>query len=78
VVYTSSSRASSIFTPSTKSSSVDDLNDFLLADYGGYESPMPADDRHAQIRNERRYRILLAHDFHPSRESCFCCRSTKC
>ncbi|KAJ7249861.1 hypothetical protein C8J57DRAFT_1437777 [Mycena rebaudengoi] len=31
---------------------------FLLADYGGYESPMPADDRHAQIRNERRYLTL--------------------
>jgi abelson tyrosine-protein kinase 1 len=66
VVYTASSRASSIFTPSTKSSSVDDLTDFLLADYGGYESPMPADERIAEIRNERRYRLLLAHDFHPS------------
>lgn len=67
VVYTASSRASSIFTPSTKSSSVDDLTDFLLADYGGYESPMPADERIAEIRNERRYRLLLVHDFHPSR-----------
>ncbi|KAJ7781563.1 hypothetical protein B0H16DRAFT_1819089 [Mycena metata] len=66
VVYTSSSRASSIFTPSTKSSSVDDLTDFLLADYGGYESPMPADEQIAEIRNERRYRLLLAHEFHPS------------
>ncbi|KAF7353961.1 Protein kinase domain-containing protein [Mycena venus] len=66
VVYTASSRASSIFTPSTKSSSVDDLTDFQLADYGGYESPMPADERIAEIRNERRYRLLLAHDFHPS------------
>ncbi|KAJ7896809.1 hypothetical protein B0H13DRAFT_1884934 [Mycena leptocephala] len=53
VVYTASSRASSIFTPSTKSSSVDDLTDFLLADYGGYESPMPADEGIAEIRNER-------------------------
>ncbi|KAJ7438285.1 hypothetical protein B0H11DRAFT_591673 [Mycena galericulata] len=66
VVYTSSSRASSIFTPSTKSSSTEDLNDFLLADFGGYESPMPADERIAEIRNERRYRLLLVHDFHPS------------
>ncbi|KAK7055315.1 kinase domain-containing protein [Favolaschia claudopus] len=65
VVYSASSRASSIFTPSTKSSSVDDLTDLLL-DYGGYESPMPADERIADIRNERRYRILLVHDFHPS------------
>ncbi|KAJ6521208.1 hypothetical protein DFH09DRAFT_223755 [Mycena vulgaris] len=66
VVYTSSSRASSIFTPSTKSSSVDDLTDLLLGDFTGYESPMPADERIAEIRNERRYRLLLAHDFHPS------------
>ncbi|KAJ6608484.1 hypothetical protein B0H10DRAFT_1815704, partial [Mycena sp. CBHHK59/15] len=63
VVYTSSSRASSIFTPSTKSSSVEDLSDCLLADLGGYESPMPADERIAEIRNERRYRLLLVHDF---------------
>ncbi|KAJ7141695.1 hypothetical protein C8R43DRAFT_586859 [Mycena crocata] len=64
VVYTSSSRASSIFTPSTKSSSVEDLTNLL--DYSGYESPMPADEAIAEIRNERRYRLLLAHDFHPS------------
>jgi hypothetical protein len=68
VVYSASSRASSIFTPSTKSSSVDDLTDLLLGDYSGYESPMPADERIAEIRNERRYRMLLVHDFHPSRE----------
>ncbi|KAJ7367714.1 hypothetical protein DFH08DRAFT_4178 [Mycena albidolilacea] len=66
VVYSASSRASSIFTPSTKSSSVDDLTDLLLGDYSGYESPMPADERIAEIRNERRYRMLLVHDFHPS------------
>lgn len=62
----SSSRASSLFTPSTKGSSVDDLADLLLADYGGYESPFPADEVIAGIRNERRYRLLLLHDFHPS------------
>ncbi|KAF8211722.1 hypothetical protein K438DRAFT_1807801 [Mycena galopus ATCC 62051] len=66
VVYSASSRASSIFTPSTKSSSVDDLTDILLGDYSGYESPMPANERISEIRNERRYRILLEHDFHPS------------
>ncbi|KAJ7276508.1 hypothetical protein B0H12DRAFT_1227628 [Mycena haematopus] len=66
VVYSASSRASSIFTPSTKSSSVDDLTDMLLGDYSGYESPMPANERISEIRNERRYRILLMHDFHPS------------
>ncbi|KAJ7249923.1 hypothetical protein C8J57DRAFT_685725 [Mycena rebaudengoi] len=64
VVYASLSQASSNFTPSTRSS-VDDLDDLVL-DYGGYESPMPADERFAQIQNERRYRMLLAHDFHPS------------
>ncbi|KAJ7731571.1 hypothetical protein DFH07DRAFT_755579 [Mycena maculata] len=65
VVYTSSSRASSIFTPSTKSSSAEDLA-LLLTDLSGYESPMPADERIAAIRNERRYRLLLVHEFHPS------------
>jgi hypothetical protein len=34
----------------------------------GYESPIPVDDRVAELRNERRYRLLLAHDFHPSRK----------
>ncbi|KAJ6461227.1 hypothetical protein C8R47DRAFT_993608 [Mycena vitilis] len=66
VIYTSSSRASSIFTPSTKSSSADDLADLMLGDISGYESPMPIDERVAEIRNERRYRLLLVHDFHPS------------
>ncbi|KAF7317864.1 Protein kinase domain-containing protein [Mycena kentingensis (nom. inval.)] len=67
VVYstTSSSRTSSIFTPSTKSSSVDDLRDLLLGD-SGYDSPAPMDERVAEIRNERRYRMLLVHEFHPS------------
>ena len=33
----------------------------------GYESPPPLDERMAQIKNERRYRLLLTHDYHPSR-----------
>ncbi|KAJ6589026.1 hypothetical protein B0H19DRAFT_1058099 [Mycena capillaripes] len=66
VVHPPSSRASSILTPSTKSSSVDNLADSLLADSGGYESPMPVDEHNAEIRNERRYRLLLMHDYHPS------------
>jgi hypothetical protein len=35
----------------------------------GYESPLPVDERIAQIKNERRYRLLLTHDYHPSRMS---------
>ncbi|KAJ7194851.1 hypothetical protein GGX14DRAFT_377636 [Mycena pura] len=67
VVYSSSSRASSIFAPSTDdSSSVDDLTDMLLGGHSGYESPMPSDERIAEIYNERRYRLLLVHEFHPS------------
>ncbi|KAJ7617179.1 hypothetical protein FB45DRAFT_756602 [Roridomyces roridus] len=68
VVYTSSirSRASSIFTPSTKSSSTEDLAALLDLSLGGYESPTPVDERIAAIRNESRYRLLLVHDFHPS------------
>ena len=33
----------------------------------GYESPPPIDERIAQTKNERRYRLLLTHDYHPSR-----------
>ncbi|KAF7289995.1 Protein kinase domain-containing protein [Mycena chlorophos] len=68
VVYstTSSDAESSIFTPSTKSSSVDDLRDLLLHHESGYESPVPMDERVAEVRNERRYRLLLTHEFHPS------------
>ncbi|KAF8957169.1 hypothetical protein BDZ97DRAFT_1707220 [Flammula alnicola] len=32
----------------------------------GYDSPPPMDERVAQIRNERRYRLLLTHDHNPS------------
>jgi len=34
--------------------------------YAGYNSPPPADDIIAQIKNERRYRLLLTHEYHPS------------
>lgn len=39
-----------------------------LHPYTGYSSPPPADDIIAQIKNERRYRLMLTHEFHPSRE----------
>ncbi|OCH89375.1 hypothetical protein OBBRIDRAFT_668393 [Obba rivulosa] len=32
----------------------------------GYESPPPADAHLEETRNERRYRMLLQHEFHPS------------
>ena len=38
-----------------------------VIDLSGYESPPPVDERIAQIKNERRYRLLLTHDYHPSR-----------
>jgi hypothetical protein len=61
------SRSSSIFTSAPESPS-EDGNAHL--DYDGYDSPPPATERLAELRNERRYRMLLNHDFHPSRE-CF-------
>ena len=38
-----------------------------VVDFDGYDSPPPADERIANIQNERRYRLLLTHDYHPSR-----------
>jgi len=49
--------------PSTKSEEEAFHN---LQQYDGYDSPVPVDERLADIRNERRYRMLLNHDFHPS------------
>ena len=64
----SNSRASSLFasTPSTRSE-----ENVGVVDWEGYDSPPPADERIAEVRNERRYRLLLVHEFHPSR-ACFC------
>jgi abelson tyrosine-protein kinase 1 len=69
VTYTpseTSSDTSSIFT-STPSSSGDEARNALL-EYDGYDSPPPANETIAEQRNERRYRLLLQHEFHPSRE----------
>lgn len=38
-------------------------------DYSGYLSPEPENDRIAAARDERRYRMVLQHEFHPSRAS---------
>ncbi|KAF8147822.1 hypothetical protein B0H34DRAFT_738281 [Crassisporium funariophilum] len=63
VIYTPgpSSRTSSIFIPSSHSD--EHVN---LVDYDGYDSPPPMDERIANLKNERRYRLLLTHDYHPS------------
>jgi len=68
VLYTPSlnSSASSIF--ASDGSSLSDILEDVIPEYDGYDSPPPADDRLAEIRNERRYRLLLTHEFHPSRE----------
>ena len=38
----------------------------IMLDPPGYHSPPPMDERLAEFRNERRYRMLLQHEFHPS------------
>ncbi|PCH42817.1 hypothetical protein WOLCODRAFT_25573 [Wolfiporia cocos MD-104 SS10] len=58
----SSSRTSSAFSDAADSRS----DHGVMLDLPGYESPPPADERFAEIRNERRYRMLLQHEFHPS------------
>ncbi|KAK7046149.1 hypothetical protein VNI00_007152 [Paramarasmius palmivorus] len=71
VIYTPSnpsSATSSLFGPSTGSQSEDGdaigVVDNTIED--GYDSPPPANEGLADTRNERRYRMLLVHDFHPS------------
>ncbi|KAJ7079089.1 hypothetical protein B0H15DRAFT_520827 [Mycena belliarum] len=66
------------FTPANRNSSLsassipqlnpseEDLRHLLLGSRDGNDSPPPANDYMAQIRNERRYRLLLSHEFHPS------------
>ena len=68
VMYTPahSSRSSSIITPPSSSSSEEHPN---VIDYDSCDSPPPIDEKIANIWNERRYRLLLTHDYHPSRRS---------
>lgn len=63
---TNSSRASSLFDSSLLG--LEDVMEEVATEYDGYDSPPPANDRMAEIRNERRYRLLLTHEFHLSRE----------
>ncbi|KAJ7134082.1 hypothetical protein C8R43DRAFT_1073047 [Mycena crocata] len=46
--------------------SADEDSPLRHIDNEGYESPVPQNERIAETRNERRYRLLLSHDFHPS------------
>lgn len=67
-----SSRASSLFTstPTTQSEDEDHTGvDVQQQEYEGYDSPPPIDARLAEMRNERRYRMLLTHEHHSSRTS---------
>ncbi|KAI0070864.1 hypothetical protein K474DRAFT_1607894 [Panus rudis PR-1116 ss-1] len=59
-----SSRASSVFLPTPETDSESGYGDQL--DESGYLSPVPADETVRMARDERRYRILLQHEFHPS------------
>lgn len=70
VIYTPSIySASSIFTSTVEDSEEDGFDLEQLDLWEGYDSPPPVNERHAGLRNERRYRLLLTHEFHPSRES---------
>ncbi|EPQ50917.1 hypothetical protein GLOTRDRAFT_66644 [Gloeophyllum trabeum ATCC 11539] len=53
----------SVRTSSTRSSSLSEI-DFVPGTFdSGYVSPIPADEIVAETRNERRYRMLLQHEF---------------
>ncbi|PPR04893.1 hypothetical protein CVT26_012713 [Gymnopilus dilepis] len=57
-----SSRSSSVLL----SSSVHSEDRINVVDLGGYESPPPENDLVAETKDERRYRMLLTHEYHPS------------
>ena len=40
-----------------------------MVDYVGCDSPPPLNEKVLNAWNERRYRISLTHDYHPSRKS---------
>lgn len=65
VVYTPiASSYSSLIIPASRSE--EHLN---VIDYDGYDSPPPLNEEVANTWNERRYRFLLTHEYHPSRRS---------
>lgn len=67
-VYYTPSRGSSMFESTTTSTSSDSTTEEVLHAHDGYDSPPPLDDRVKAMRDERRYRMYLKHDFHPSRK----------
>ncbi|KAK0472502.1 hypothetical protein IW261DRAFT_1343551, partial [Armillaria novae-zelandiae] len=69
MVYISSAslnRASSTAESTTPSTPSEDESIRNMVEYDGYDSPPVADKRIAEARDERRYRLLLTHKFHPS------------
>lgn len=68
VLYTPThNNASSIFT-SSEDNSEEGTQDQDGLDWEGYDSPPPLNERLAELRNERRYRLVLSHEYHPSRK----------
>ncbi|KAG6902523.1 hypothetical protein C0995_015340 [Termitomyces sp. Mi166 len=66
----SSSLASSLFTHTPSISSLEELGlttpGHPVSEIEGYDSPAPQDERIKLMRDERRYRLLLGHQFHSS------------
>lgn len=60
------SRASSTAESTTPSTQSEDESIRNMIEYDGYDSPPVSDKRIAEARDERRYRLLLIHKFHPS------------
>ena len=54
-------------TPSTNTLSQSDKHLDVIGD--GYSPSSPVDETIGIMQNERRYRLLLTHDYHPSRMS---------
>ncbi|KAF7306038.1 Protein kinase domain-containing protein [Mycena chlorophos] len=67
VVFTPSKRGSTLLSSAIPhlNPSEEDLTNLLLNRVGN-ASPPPVDERMRKLRNERRYRLLLCHEFHPS------------
>lgn len=64
---TTSLSGSEATTNTTSESEEDSLKNLVESD--GYDYPQPTDKRLSDTRDERRYRLLLSHGFHPSRKS---------
>jgi hypothetical protein len=69
VLPSSSPNTSSIFVATKESTQEGSLEAEGNEIWDGYESPPPRDARIAAMRNERRYRLLLQHNFHSNRKS---------